>query len=176
MADVTDETDLSKYTFVEKTGEIKYTDNVALIINMINSMIQIVTVALVAFTALSLVVSTVMVGIITYVSVVERIKEIGVIRSLGGRKKDVSNLFTAETLMIGFSSGVFGIFVTGVLCLLINAGANAGTDGAIKSICHLTIPTAVIMILLSMFLTFIAGIMPAKNAARRDPVQALRSE
>ena len=176
MADVSDETDLSKYTFVEKTGEIKYTDNVALIINMINSMIQIVTVALVAFTALSLVVSTVMVGIITYVSVVERIKEIGVIRSLGGRKKDVSNLFTAETLMIGFSSGVFGIFVTGVLCLLINAGANAGTDGAIKSICHLTIPTAVIMILLSMFLTFIAGIMPAKNAARRDPVQALRSE
>ena len=176
MADVTDETDLSKYTFVEKTGEIKYTDNVALIINMINSMIQIVTVALVAFTALSLVVSTVMVGIITYVSVVERIKEIGVIRSLGGRKKDVSNRFTAETLMIGFSSGVFGIFVTGVLCLLINAGANAGTDGAIKSICHLTIPTAVIMILLSMFLTFIAGIMPAKNAARRDPVQALRSE
>ena len=175
-ADVTDETDLSGYTLVEKTGEIKYTDNVALIINMINSMIQIVTVALVAFTALSLVVSTVMVGIITYVSVVERIKEIGVIRSLGGRKKDVSNLFTAETLMIGFSSGVFGIFVTGILCLLINVAANAGTDGAIKSICHLTIPTAVIMILLSMFLTFIAGIMPAKNAARRDPVQALRSE
>ncbi len=160
----------------EDRQDIKYSDPVGLIISMIDAMVQIVTVALVAFTALSLVVSTVMVGIITYVSVVERIKEIGVIRSLGGRKKDVSNLFTAETLMIGFSSGVFGIFVTGVLCLLINAGANAGTDGAIKSICHLTIPTAVIMILLSMFLTFIAGIMPAKNAARRDPVQALRSE
>jgi len=176
MSDVDDFTDLTGYTFVSATGEIKYTDNVALIINMINAMIQIVTVALVAFTALSLVVSTVMVGIITYVSVVERIKEIGVIRSLGGRKKDVSNLFTAETLMIGFSSGVFGIIITGILCLIINVAAKAGTDGAISSICHLTVPTAVIMILLSMFLTFIAGIMPAKNAARRDPVQALRSE
>lgn len=175
-ADVTSNTNLDGYTFVSATGKIKYTDTVGVVIKMINQMIQLVTIALVAFTALSLVVSTVMVGIITYVSVVERIKEIGVIRSLGGRKKDVSNLFTAETLMIGFSSGVFGIVVTGILCLIINGVVKGVSDGTLTSICHLTLPTAIIMVVLSMLLTFIAGILPAKNAARRDPVQALRSE
>lgn len=175
-ASVTDETDLTGYTFVAATGEIKYTDTVGLIINMINTMIQIITIALIAFTSLSLVVSTVMIGIITYVSVVERIKEIGVIRSLGGRKRDVSNLFTAETLMLGFSSGVFGILVTGIISLLINVAVNKGTNGSIASICHLKVSTSIIMIVLSMLLTFIAGVLPARNAARRDPVQALRSE
>ncbi len=175
-ADVSSDTNLDGYTFISATGKIKYTDTVGVVISMINQMIQLVTIALVAFTALSLVVSTVMVGIITYVSVVERIKEIGVIRSLGGRKRDVSNLFTAETLMIGFSSGVFGILVTGILCLIINAVVGNVTNGSLPSICHLTVSTSIIMIILSMLLTFIAGILPAKNAARRDPVQALRSE
>lgn len=156
--------------------EIKYTDNVALIINMINTMINIITYALVAFTALSLVVSTVMVGIITYVSVVERIKEIGVIRSLGGRKKDVSHLFNAETFVIGLASGAFGVAVTGILSLIINLIVKAASGGAVTSIAHLTIPTAIVMTVLSILLTLISGLIPARSAARKDPVDALRTE
>ena len=161
---------------VEATGEIKYTDTVGLIISMIDTMITIVTFALVAFTALSLVVSTVMVGIITYVSVVERVKEIGVIRSLGGRKKDVSHLFNAETFMLGLSSGVFGIFVTGVISLIINIAVKNASDGSVTRISHLTLPTAIIMILLSVILTSISGMLPARAAAKKNPVDALRSE
>ena len=92
--------------------KIVYNDNLEIIITMINTMIDIITYALIVFTALSLLVSTVMIGIITYVSVVERVKEIGVIRSLGGRKKDVSHLFNAETFIIGLIAGIFGILIT----------------------------------------------------------------
>lgn len=154
--------------------EIKYTDSIEIIISMITTMIDIITYALVAFTALSLVVSTVMVGIITYVSVVERTKEIGVIRSQGGRKRDVANLFTAETVMIGLASGVFGIGITYLFSLIINIVLNsvAGVSG----IAHLKPLTALIMILISILLTLISGTSPARNAARRNPVDALRSE
>lgn len=156
--------------------EIKYTDNVGLIINMINTMINIITYALVAFTALSLVVSTVMVGIITYVSVVERIKEIGVIRSLGGRKKDVSHLFNAETFVIGLASGAFGVIVTGLLSIIINLIVKAASNSTVTGIAHLTIPTAIVMTILSILLTLISGLIPARSAARKDPVDALRTE
>jgi len=156
--------------------EVKYTDNVGLIIDMINQMINIVTYALVAFTALSLVVSSVMIAIITYVSVMERIKEIGVIRSLGGRKKDVSHLFNAETFIIGFASGVIGIVVTGILCILANIIVNAASVGAITSIAHLTPQIAIIMIAVSVLLTAISGLIPARSAAKKDPVVALRTE
>ncbi len=156
--------------------KIKYTDQIAMIISMIDTMINVVTWALVAFTALSLVVSTVMVGIITYVSVVERTKEIGVIRSLGGRKKDVSHLFNAETFMIGFASGVFGVTITGILSLIINLIVNLASDGAIKSMAHLTPVTAIVMVLISVGLTLISGFFPSRSAASRNPVDALRSE
>lgn len=156
--------------------KIKYTDQIAMIISMIDTMINVVTWALVAFTALSLVVSTVMVGIITYVSVVERTKEIGVIRSLGGRKKDVSHLFNAETFMIGFASGVFGVIITGILSLIINLIVNLASDGAIKSMAHLTPVTAILMVLISVGLTLISGFFPSRSAASRNPVDALRSE
>ena len=161
--------------FAEKE-KIKYTDQIALIIEIINTMIDIVTYALVAFTALSLIVSTVMVGIITYVSVVERTKEIGVIRSLGGRKKDVSHLFNAETFMIGFASGVFGVFVTWVLALIANIIVKNVSGGAVKTIANLTWVNAVVMISISVVLTLISGLIPARSAARQDPVNALRSE
>lgn len=157
-------------------SKIKYTDSVELIINLINQMIDIVTYALVSFTALSLVVSTVMVGIITYVSVMERVKEIGVIRSLGGRKHDVSNLFYAETFMIGFASGLFGVLFTQVICIVANIIIKNVSDGSVSKIARLTWPNAISMILVSIILTSISGVFPAKSAARKDPVVALRTE
>ena len=157
-------------------NKIKYTDSVEIIINLINTMINIITYALIAFTALSLIVSTVMIAIITYVSVVERVKEIGVIRSLGGRKKDVSHLFNAETFVIGFASGVFGVFITGILSLLANLIVSVASSGAVTSIAHLTWANIGIMIALSILLTLIAGLLPARSAAKKDPVVALRTE
>ena len=174
-----DFTEVVTKDYVLKASErdkIKYTDAVEIVINLINTLIDIVTYALVAFTALSLLVSTVMVGIITYVSVVERVKEIGVIRSLGGRKKDVSHLFNAETFMIGLASGVFGIVVTWLLTLLINLIVSGLSGGSVGKIANLTWVNAVVMIAVSIALTLISGLIPAKSAARKDPVNALRSE
>ncbi len=154
--------------------EIKYTDTLSLIIDMINNMINIVSTALIAFTSISLVVSTVMIGIITYVSVVERIKEIGVIRSLGGRKKDVSRLFTAETVIIGLLAGLIGIgftyFASAIANIIVYNILN------IKTIAVLSTRDAILMVLLSTCLTLISGVMPARSAARKDPVVALRTE
>ena len=117
-----------------------------------------------------------MVGIITYVSVVERTKEIGVIRSLGGRKKDVSHLFNAETFMIGLASGVFGVLVTLLISLIINILVNILSGGLVTAMARLTPLTAIIMITVSVLLTLISGLIPAKSAANNDPVVALRSE
>lgn len=153
---------------------IKYSDNLQVVISMINTILNIVTYALVAFTALSLVVSTVMIAIITYVSVIERIKEIGVIRSLGGRKRDVANLFMAETVMVGLSSGALGIGLTYLLSLVVNLIVGAFTG--VYTIASLPWYEALIMIAISVLLTSISGVVPAMSAARKDPVNALRSE
>ncbi|MDE7106226.1 MAG: ATP-binding cassette domain-containing protein, partial [Anaeroplasmataceae bacterium] len=153
---------------------IKYTDNIALVISMINSLINMVTTALIAFTALSLVVSCFMIAIITYVSVVERVKEIGVIRSLGGRKKDVTHLFNAETFIIGLISGVFGILVTYFISLILNIIVDNLTG--VSTIAALPWWQALIMILVSIVLTVISGLIPARSAAKKDPVVALRTE
>lgn len=160
----------------DEVSKVSYTDSVGVIINLISTMVNIVTYALVAFTALSLVVSSVMIAIITYVSVMERIKEIGVIRSLGGRKKDVSHLFNAETLIIGFTSGVIGIVISYILCFIINVIVKALSNGTILSMANLTPLTALIMILVSVLLTTIAGFVPSRSAAKKDPVVALRTE
>ena len=127
---------------------VKYNDTVGLIIFMVDTMIDMITIALIAFTALSLVVSTVMVGIITYVSVVERIKEIGILRAVGARKKDIKRLFNAETFIIGFAAGVVGIVVTYLLSLVINVivGAVAG----VYTIAALPVWQALIMIAVSV--------------------------
>lgn len=154
-------------------SDISYTDTVAMIINVINSLITIVTSALVAFTSLSLVVSCFMIAVITYISVMERVKEIGVIRSLGGRKKDVSRLFTAENFMTGLASGVLGIAVTYLLSILINVIVSFFGAPAISM---LPWWMALIMILLSILLNVISGLIPSRNAAKQDPVNALRSE
>ena len=154
--------------------EITYTDTLELIINMITTMIDIISYALIAFTSISLVVSTVMIGIITYVSVVERIKEIGVIRSLGGRKRDVSNLFIAETAIIGFLAGVIGIAVTYIISAIVNLILTPIIN--FPNIAALPIGNAIFLICLSVGLTLISGLAPAKSAAKKDPVVALRTE
>ncbi len=153
---------------------IIYNDMLSLVIGMINQFIQIVTIALIGFTSLSLVVSTFMIAIITYVSVVERVKEIGVIRSLGGRKKDVSRLFTAETAIIGLVSGLFGIGVTYLASAIINVIVSSTT--IISQIAVFPWFYAVIMVTISVLLTLISGVFPARAAAQKDPVIALRTE
>lgn len=154
--------------------KVKYTDMVGVIIDMVNTMIQMVTIALVAFTALSLLVSTVMVGIITYVSVVERIKEIGILRSVGARKKDIKLLFIAETFMIGLAAGLAGIIITYLISLVINLIVSAVF--AIGTIAALPVWQALIMVAVSVALTLISGLIPAAAAAKKDPVVALRTE
>ena len=159
---------------LSEENEVTYTDAVGLMMGMVESMLNAITVVLVAFTAISLVVSSVMIGIITYVSVVERVKEIGVLRSLGARKKDIKNLFNAETFIIGLASGVFGVAVTYLLSLGINA--LLGSLTGITTLAALPITSAVIMIIISFTLTLISGLIPAKAAANKDPVVALRTE
>ncbi len=154
--------------------DIEYTDNLELVISMLNTLIDIVSYALIAFTSISLVVSTVMIGIITYVSVVERIKEIGVIRALGGRKRDVSNLFVAETFIIGSLSGIFGVAFTYLASFIANLILTPLIN--YDSIAALPIDNALILIALSILLTLVSGVFPARSAAKKDPVVALRTE
>ncbi len=163
-----------KTLLATERDKITYADNISVIINMVNSLIDIVTYALVGFTALSLVVSCVMIAIITYVSVVERTKEIGVIRSLGGRKRDVSYLFNAETFIIGLGSGLIGIAVTYLLSGIANLIISSLTT--VSRIAIFPWYYAVIMVTVSVVLTLISGLIPSRSAARRDPVVALRTE
>ena len=158
----------------EEAKQIKYTDQVGLMMSMVQTILNAITYVLVAFTAISLVVSSVMIGIITYVSVVERTKEIGVLRSLGARKKDIKNLFNAETFIIGLSSGVFGVIVTYLMQFGINAILNVLTG--IASLASLPVRSAVTMVIISVVLTLISGLIPAQAAAKKDPVVALRTE
>ena len=154
--------------------QVKYTDTVGMMLMMVETMLNAITYVLVAFTAISLVVSSVMIGIITYVSVVERTKEIGVLRSLGARKRDIKNLFNAETFIIGLTSGLFGVGVTYLLSLGINGLLGALTG--ITTLASLPIRSAFIMVCVSVGLTLISGLIPAKAAAKKDPVIALRTE
>ena len=153
--------------------ELTYTDTISLIINVIDTMITIVTTALVIFTSLSLVVSSFMIAVITYISVMERVKEIGVIRSLGGRKKDVSRLFIAENLVTGFFSGVIGLAITGIACIVINVVVR---PFGVPAIAVLNLPIIGIMLALSVVLSVLSGLIPSMHASRQDPVIALRSE
>ena len=154
--------------------DVTFTDTLELVINMVNTMIDIISYALIAFTSVSLVVSTVMIGIITYVSVVERIKEIGVIRSLGGRKRDVSNLFMAETFIIGLLAGLIGIGATYIISAIVNVILKPLIG--YPNIAALPVGNAIFLICLSIALTLISGLAPAKSAANKDPVVALRTE
>ena len=159
----------------KEDDRITYTDYVALIMSSVSTVINAITYVLIAFVAISLVVSSIMIGIITYVSVLERTKEIGILRAIGASKKDVSRVFNAETVIVGFFAGVFGILVTLVLTVPINLIIHALTGISTLS-AQLPLLGALILIVVSVLLTLIAGQIPSKIAARKDPVEALRTE
>lgn len=166
--------------FVENSEEygkkyiISYTDYIGLMMSSVTTIIDAISYVLIAFVSVSLVVSSIMIGIITYISVLERTKEIGVLRSIGASKKDIKNVFTAESLIIGLISGLIGIGVT----ILLNIPINIIIDAlaGIGSVAALPVAGAIILVILSCFLTFIAGLIPANVASKKDPVIALRTE
>ncbi|MDR0915781.1 MAG: ABC transporter ATP-binding protein/permease [Oscillospiraceae bacterium] len=166
---------IAKYNRTLPDGAgITYTDYIGLLLSSVTTIINAISVVLIVFVSISLVVSSIMIGIITYISVLERTREIGVLRALGAAKRDISRVFNAETLFIGFAAGVIGIGVTLLLCIPANAIINNLFD--IKRIAILPTSGAVALVLISMFLTFVAGLIPSRVAARKNPVEALRTE
>ena len=154
--------------------EISYTDYVGIMMSSVTTIINAISAVLIAFVAISLVVSSFMIDIITYISVLERTKEIGVLRSIGASKKDVSRVFNAETMIEGFVSGALGIGVTLLLCIPANIIIKNITD--ISNLAKLPVAGGIILVIISIVLTMLAGFIPAKMAAKKDPVVALRSE
>ena len=154
---------------------IEYTDLVKIIMSSITTIINAISYVLIAFVAISLVVSSIMIGIITYISVLERTKEIGILRSIGASKKDISRVFNAETFIVGFTAGIIGIVTTILLCIPITYIVRALTNINIIS-ASLPFVGGVALVLISMLLTFIAGLIPSRVAAKKDPVEALRTE
>lgn len=160
---------------VDELKQIKYTDYVGLMMSSITSIINAVTYVLIAFVAISLIVSSIMIGVITLISVQERTKEIGILRAIGASKHNVSSMFNAETVIIGFASGLLGVIVTVLLCIPINKVIQHLTGIAgLKA--YLPVSVAVVLVCISIILTLIAGIIPSRSAAKKDPVVALRSE
>ena len=164
----------SKISEDDQADVINYTDYVGLMMSSISDIINAISYILIAFVAISLVVSSIMIGIITYISVLERTKEIGILRAMGASKRDISNVFNAETLIVGFSAGVIGIGVT----LLLNIPINIIIENitGIANVALLPWQGGVILVVISMLLTLIAGLVPAGVAAKKDPVEALRTE
>ncbi|MDR0350728.1 MAG: ABC transporter ATP-binding protein/permease [Coriobacteriales bacterium] len=162
----------------EEAGEedkvITYTDFVGLLMTSVTEIINMITSVLIAFVAISLVVSSIMIGVITYISVLERKKEIGILRAIGARKRDIGNVFNAETLMVGLAAGLMGILIT--ILLITPTNLIVASVLGVENIAILPVPAAVTLIVISMGLTFIAGLIPSSAASRRDPVEALRSE
>ena len=153
---------------------INYTDFIGLMISSVSTIINTITYVLIAFVAISLVVSSIMIGIITYISVLERTKEIGILRSIGASKRDISRVFRSETVIEGFVAGALGIIVTWILIFPINLIIKH--ISGISGVAHLPYQYAVILILISVALTLIAGVAPSRVAAKKDPVEALRTE
>ena len=153
---------------------IGYTDYIGIMMSSVSTIIDTVSYVLIAFVAISLIVSSIMIGIITYISVLERTKEIGILRSIGAKKKDISRVFNAETLIIGFISGMFGVVATLLLNIPINLIIRS--LGNIENVARLPVLGMVILMAISMLLTLIAGFIPSRMAAKKDPVVALRTE
>lgn len=165
-------------TQMEDNGEedkvITYTDIVGTLMSSVTTIVDMISYVLIAFVSISLVVSSIMIGVITYISVLERRKEIGILRAIGASKKDVSHVFNAETIIEGLIAGLLGVGITALLCIPISALIELLFD--VPNIASLPIGAAVVLVLISVFLTFIAGLIPSSSASRKDPVEALRSE
>ena len=160
---------------VDELEKIAYTDYVGLMMSSITTIINSITYVLISFVAISLVVSSIMIGVITLISVQERTKEIGILRAIGASKKNVSSMFNAETVIIGFTSGALGVLITYLLCIPINMILHAVT-GINNLNAILPLPVAGILVGISILLTLFAGIIPSRSAAKKDPVVALRTE
>lgn len=158
----------------DESKVIQYTDMVGIMTSSITSIIDMITYLLIGFVSISLVVSSIMIGIITYISVLERTKEIGILRSIGASKKDISRVFNAETAIIGLTAGLIGIGISVLLIIPVNSIIE--NLSGVSGLASLPINGAIILILISVFLTMIAGLIPAKIASKKDPVIALRSE
>jgi putative ABC transport system permease protein len=166
---------IDRYNAAQPEGaEITFTDYVGLLMSSVTTVINAISYVLIAFVSISLVVSSIMIGIITYISVLERTREIGVLRSIGASKKDISRVFNAETLIVGLAAGLLGIIVTALLCIPANAIVRGLTG--IPNVAILPVSGAVGLVIISMALTLVAGLLPSGIAARKDPVVALRTE
>lgn len=163
---------------MEQNGEddkvITYTDIVGTLMSSVTTIVDMISYVLVAFVSISLVVSSIMIGVITYISVLERRKEIGILRAIGASKKDISRVFNAETIIEGLIAGILGVGITALLCIPASAIIEVLFD--VPNVAQLPIGAAVVLVLISVFLTFIAGLIPSKSASKKDPVEALRSE
>lgn len=171
--------DIAKYNDMKRNegkedDVIQYTDMVAVMMTSVTVIVNMISYVLIAFVAISLVVSSIMIGIITYISVLERTKEIGILRAIGASKKDISRVFNAETFIIGLTAGLLGIGITMLLNIPINSIIKNVAD--VSNLSRLPIGGAVILVLISLILTIIAGFIPAKFASKKDPVEALRTE
>ena len=158
----------------DEVDRIEYTDMAEMISSLTSNIMDAITVVLISFSAISLIVSSIMIGIITYISVLERTKEIGILRALGARKKDISRVFNAEVFIIGLTSGILGIIVTSILLIPTNIILKSLTD--LDNVARLNPIHAIVLIIISLILTLIGGFIPAKMASKRDPVIALRTE
>ncbi|MGM9680696.1 MAG: ATP-binding cassette domain-containing protein [Eubacteriales bacterium] len=159
---------------VDDADKIAYTDYMELMMSSVSTIINFVSYALIAFVSISLVVSAIMIGIITYISVLERTKEIGILRAIGASKRDISRVFNAETFIVGLAAGIIGILVSLILCIPINLIIKSLAD--VNNIAVLPVAGAIILIAISVILTLVAGLVPSRMAAKKDPVIALRTE
>ena len=158
----------------DEADQITYTDYIGIMMSSVTTIINAISYILIAFVAISLVVSSIMIGIITYISVLERTKEIGILRAVGASKKDISRVFNAETIIVGLTAGLIGIGAT--LLLIIPINAIIQSIAKITAAATLPAAAAVILVIISMVLTLVAGLFPARIASKKDPVEALRTE
>ena len=155
---------------------IEYSDTTGALMSSVKTIVDAVSYVLIAFVSISLVVSSIMIGVITYISVYERTKEIGILRAIGASKHNVSSIFNAETFIIGLLSGLFGVIISYILIVPINIVLHALIGDEIPLNAALDPRTAGFLVALSVVLTLLAGIIPSRSAAKKDPVEALRSE